>query len=168
MTLPARLTYVSGFCYYLFTGMSVFVIPLIPILLLLFRPYSITPLNSGLIIVAMITSMTVLPLWHRSSYDLRKTLPLSLVRSWAHALAIWDYLRGKTMQWQPTGAGVSPVRRFWWGIRVWNLSAVTVWLTLILWRMTMIDPRRFTVIAISGLLNAAIILRVIFPGRKAA
>jgi cellulose synthase (UDP-forming) len=167
MTLPARLTYVSGFCYYLFTGMSVFVIPLIPITLLLFRPYSITPLNSGLIVVAMLTSMTVLPLWHRSSYDLRKTLPLSLVRSWAHALAIWDYLRGKTMQWQPTGAGVSPVRRFWLGMRMWNLPAVTVWLTLISWRMTMIPPGRFTVITISGLLNAAIVLRVIFPGSKA-
>jgi cellulose synthase (UDP-forming) len=167
MSLPARLTYVSGFCYYLFTGLSVFVIPLIPITLLLFRPYSITPLNSGLIIVAMLTSMTVLPLWHHSNYDLRQTLPLSLVRSWAHALAIWDYVRGKTMQWQPTGAGVSPVRRFWMGIRLWNLPVVTVWLTLIFWRMTMIAPGRFTVITISGLLNAAIVLRVIFPGNEA-
>jgi cellulose synthase (UDP-forming) len=167
MTIPARLTYVSGFCYYLFTGMSVFAIPLIPISLLLFRPYSITPVNSGLIVVAMLTSMTVLPLWHRSSYDLRKTLPISLVRSWAHALAIWDYLRGNTMQWQPSGAGVSPVRKFWWGIRVWNLATVAVWLTLIPWRMTMIAPSRFTIIAISGLLNAAVILRVIFPGRNA-
>ena len=168
MSIPARLTYVSGFCYYLFTGMSVFAVPLIPITLLLFRPESITPLNSGLIVVAMLTSMTVMPLWHHSSYDLRKTLPLSLVRSWAHALAIWDYVRGKTMQWQATGAGVSPVRRFWWGIRAWNLAAVTVWLTLIAWRMTAIPPGRLTVITISGLLNAAIVLRVIYPGRKAA
>jgi cellulose synthase (UDP-forming) len=167
MTITARLTYVSGFCYYLFTGMSVFVIPLIPITLLLFRPYSITPVNSGLIVVAMLTSMTVLPLWHQSSYDLRKTLPISLARSWAHALAIWDYVTRRTMAWQPTGAGVSSVRRFWWGIRLWNLTTVTIWLTLIGWRMTMIDPARLTIITLSGLLNAAIILRVIFPGRLA-
>jgi len=167
MKIPARLTYLSGFCYYLFTGMSVFVIPLIPITLLLFRPYSITPLNSVLIVVAMLTSLTVLPLWHHSSYDLRETLPLSLVRSWAHALAIWDYLRGKTMQWQATGARVSPVRRFWWGIRLWNLPTVTVWLTLIAWRMTAIAPHRFTIVTICGLINAAIVLRVIFPGRNA-
>ena len=167
MSIPARLTYVSGFCYYLFTGLSVFVVPLIPITLLLFRPASITPLNSGLIVVAMLTSMTVMPLWHHASYDLRKTLPLSLVRSWAHALAIYDYARGRTMQWQATGAGVSPVRRFWWGIRAWNLIAVTVWLTLIGWRMTVFPPGRFTIITISGLLNAAIVLRVIFPGRNA-
>ncbi|MGO9294908.1 MAG: glycosyltransferase [Streptosporangiaceae bacterium] len=168
MSIPARLTYISGFCYYLFTGMSVFVIPLIPISLLLFRPYSITPVNSSLIVVSMITSMTVLPLWHHSSYDLRKTLPLTLVRSWAHALAIWDYLRGRTMQWQPTGAGVSPVRRFWLGARLWSLTAVTVWITLIGWRMTRIAPDRFTIISISALINAAIVLRVIFPGVNAA
>ena len=167
MRLPARLTYVSGFCYYLFTGLSVFVIPLIPISLLLFRPYSITPWNSGLILVYMLASMTVLPLWHHSSYDLRATLPLSLVRAWAHALAIYDWVRGKTMSWQATGAGVSPVGRFWWGIRLYSLPAVMVWLTLIGWRMTTITPSRFAVITVSGLINAAVVLRVLFPGRNA-
>jgi cellulose synthase (UDP-forming) len=167
MTIPARLTYVSGFCYYLFTGMSVFVVPLIPISLLLLRPESISPMNSGLIVVCMITSMTVLPLWHCASYDLRGTLPLSLARAWAHALAIWDYLRGATMRWQATGAGVSPVRRFWWGVRLWNVSAVTVWLTLTGWRMTMMPPSRFIVVAFGGVLNAAIVARVLLPGRNA-
>jgi cellulose synthase (UDP-forming) len=167
MRIPARLTYVSGFCYYLFTGLSVFVIPLIPISLLLFQPYSITPWNSALILVYMLASMTVLPLWHHSSYDLRATLPLSLVRAWAHALAIYDWLRGKTMSWQATGAGVSPVGRFWWGIRLYSLPAVMVWLTLIGWRMTTITPSRFAVITVSGLINAAVVLRVLFPGRNA-
>jgi cellulose synthase (UDP-forming) len=147
--------------------MSVFAIPLIPITLLLFRPYSITPLNSGLIVVSMLTSMTVLPLWHRCGYDLRATLPLSLVRAWAHALAIWDYLRGRTMSWQPTGAGVSPVRRFWWGMRMWSLTSVAAWLTLAGWRMTILPPSRLTVVTICGLINAAVVLRVLFPGRNA-
>lgn len=168
MSIPARLTYISGFCYYLFTGLGVFVIPLIPISLLLFKPYSITPLNSGLIVASMLTSMTVMPLWHHAGYDLRRVLPLTLVRSWAHALAIWDYARGKTMQWQATGAGVSPVRRFWWGVRLWNLAAVLVWLALIGWRMTAISPGRFTIITISGLINLAVVLRIVFPGTRAA
>jgi cellulose synthase (UDP-forming) len=168
MNIPARLTYISGFCYYVFTGLSVFAIPLIPISLLLFKPYSITPLNSGLIVVSMLTSMTVMPLWHHASYDLRRVLPLTLVRSWAHALAIWDYTRGKTMQWQATGSGVSPVRRFWWGIRLWSLTTVTVWLALIGWRMTAIPPGRFTIITISGFINLAVVLRVVFPGKRAA
>jgi cellulose synthase (UDP-forming) len=167
MSIPARLTYVSGFSYYVFTAMSAFVIPLIPISLLVFRPLSITPWNSGLIVASMITSMTVLPLWHRSRYDLRATLPLSLVRAWAHALAIWDYLRRKTMSWQATGAGVTSVRRFWWGVRLYNLTAVLAWLGLIGWRMTMISPGRLTIVTISGLINAAIVARVLFPGRNA-
>jgi len=167
MTKRARMTYVSGFCYYLFTGLSVFVVPLIPITLLVFRPWSITPLNSGLVIVSMLASMTVLPLWHRSNYDLRKTLPLALVRAWAHALAIWDYVRGRTMTWEPTGAGVNPVRRFWWGVRLWNLTAVIVWLGLAAWRCLTFPPDRLTIVTIGGLLNAAVVLRVIFPGKNA-
>jgi hypothetical protein len=98
---------------------------------------------------------------------LRATLPLSLVRCWAHALAIWDYLRGKTMGWQATGAGVTSVRRLWWGIRLWSLPVVAVWLGLVVWRMTAIAPSRFTIITINGLINAAIVLRVLFPGRNA-
>jgi cellulose synthase (UDP-forming) len=167
MTRRARMTYVSGFCYYLFTAMSVFIVPLIPITLLAFRPWSITPLNSGLVVVSMLASMSVLPLWHRSSYDLRKTLPLSLVRAWAHALAIWDYLRGRTMTWEPTGAGVNPVRRFWWGVRLWNLTAVIAWLGLVGWRAMVFPPSRFTIVTLGGLLNAAVVLRVVFPGKKA-
>jgi cellulose synthase (UDP-forming) len=162
------MTYVSGFCYYVVTAMSVFVVPLIPITLLTFRPWSITPLNSGLMVVSMLASMTVLPLWHESSYDLRKTLPLSLVRSWAHALAIWDYLRGRTMTWEATGAGVNPVQRFWWGVRLWNLTAVTVWLSLVVWRTVTFPADRFVIVTIGGLLNAAVVLRVVFPGKNAA
>jgi cellulose synthase (UDP-forming) len=168
MSIPARLTYVSGFSYYVFTALSAFVIPLIPISLLALRPYSITPWNSGLIVASMITSMTALPLWHRCRYDLRATLPLSLVRAWAHALAIFDYLRGQTMSWQATGARVTSVRRFWWGVRLYNLTAVVVWLGLIGWRMTEISPGRLTIVTISGLINAAIVLRVVFPGKNAA
>jgi len=167
MTKRARMTYVSGFCYYLFTAMSVFFVPLIPVTLLVFRPWSITPLNSGLIVVSMLASMSVLPLWHRASYDLRKTLPLSLVRAWAHVLAIWDYLRGRTMTWEATGAGVNPVRRFWWGVRLWNLTAVAAWLGLVAWRTTSYPPSRFMIVTIGGVLNAAIVLRVVFPGKNA-
>lgn len=168
MTRRARATYLSGFAYYLFTAVSVFAVPLIPITLLIFRPTSISPANSVLITVAMAVTLTVLPLWHLSRYDPRQVLPLSLARSWAHALAIWDYTRGRTMGWQATGAGVEPVTRFWWGVRVWNGGTVTVWLTLACWRATVMQPSRFFVVIACGLLNAAIVARVIWPGRDAA
>jgi hypothetical protein len=71
------------------------------------------------------------------------------------------------MSWQATGAGVTSVRRFWWGVRLYNLTAVLAWLGLIGWRMTAIAPGRFTIVTISGLINAAIVARVLFPGKNA-
>jgi len=44
------------------------------------------------------------------------------------------------MTWEATGAGVNPVRRFWWGVRLWNLTAVAAWLGLVAWR-TISYPR---------------------------
>ena len=73
------------------------------------------------------------------------------------------------MSWQATGAGVSSVRRFWSSNpELYNLTAVLLWLGLIGWRMTVIPPARLTIVTISGLINAAIVLRVIFPGRNTA
>jgi hypothetical protein len=42
------------------------------------------------------------------------------------------------------------------------------WLALIGWRMTAIPPGRFTIITISGFINLAVVLRVVFTGRRAA
>ena len=60
------------------------------------------------------------------------------------------------------------MRRFWWGVRLYNLTAVIAWLALVGWRMTIIAPARLTIVTISGLINAAIVLRVVFPGKNAA
>jgi len=150
MSKRARLTYVSGFCYYASTALAVWTVPVIPITLLLFHPAIIKPLNSVPILIAMFTTFAVFPLWHYSDYRLREVLPLSLARGWAHALAIWDYLRGRTMAWQPTGGGVRTLRQFWWGTRIWNGGACAVWLALVGWRMTQYDPAQFAVVAFSG------------------
>jgi cellulose synthase (UDP-forming) len=166
MTIRARSCYLSGFSYYLFTAMTVFAVPLIPVILLIFQPRSISPLNSGLIVVAMLTSMTVLPLWHRCRYDLRAVLPLIRVRNWAHAFAIWDYLRRKPMEWEASGSRVNAERRFHLGVRFWDGGMAVAWLVLAGWRITDMGAGRFSVIVVSGLINAATVARVIFPGSR--
>jgi cellulose synthase (UDP-forming) len=166
MTHRARMTYVSGFCYYASTAAAVFAVPLIPIALLAFHPAFIKPLNSVPILIAMFAGLGLFPLWHYSDYRLRDVLPLSVARGWAHALAIWDYLRGRTMAWQPTGSGVSTVRRMWWGIRIWNGGACAVWLGLLAWRVTQYGAAPFAVVGVMGLINAAVTLRLLFPGRE--
>ena len=164
----ARLTYVSGFCYYLFTGVSVFVIPVIPIGLLAFMARSIEPRNFIVLVPAIVVGMFLYPIWHHSEYELSGILPLSLARGWAHALAIWDYARGATMGWQPSGSKVSSLRRFWIGVRAWNGGTALLWLALFAWRTAQYASPRFVVLGCFGLINLAVVGRAAFPGRGAA
>jgi cellulose synthase (UDP-forming) len=168
MSKRARLTYVSGFCYYLFTAISVFVIPLIPIGLLAFMAPSVEPRNFLVLAPAIVVGLFLYPIWHYSEYELAGILPLSLARGWAHALAIWDYSRGRTMSWQASGGGVSTVARFKWGVLAWNGTAAVTWLALFTWRTLQYGSPRFAVLGAFGVLNLAVVGRVAFPGRGAA
>ena len=76
-----------------------------------------------------------MPLWNRCDFNAVDVVPLTTARGWAHALAIWDYLRGKTMPWQPSarsglGAPVSG------GTLLWNGGIAVAWLGLACWRHT--------------------------------
>lgn len=167
MTSRARLTYVSGFCYYIQTALATFAVPLFPLCLLLFRPHTITPENSRLILVALCASMVLVPLWNTCDYRPRDVVPLLAVRGWAHALAIWDYLRRKTMAWQASGGGVNQVRRFRVGVAVWNLGTAAAWLGLAAWRTAEYRSGQFVIVIALGLCYAAGAARILIPPRKA-
>ena len=152
MTLRARLTYISGFFYYLQTALAVFAVPLIPICLLTFRPRVITVENARLILVALAASLVLIPLWNQGRYLATEVVPLSTARGWAHALAIWDYLRGRTMAWQPSGAGVGSVRRFQVGIVTWNGLTAGSWLGLAMWRTIEYHRTWYAIVRLLGLI----------------
>jgi cellulose synthase/poly-beta-1,6-N-acetylglucosamine synthase-like glycosyltransferase len=168
MSRPARLTYVAGFCYYLQTALATFAVPLFPLCLLILRPHTITPENSRLIIVALCASLVLVPIWNISSYRAREVVPLSTARGWAHVLAIWDYLRRKTMAWQASGSGVSQVRRFRIGVAMWNIGAAATWLGLAVWRTVEFGSPQFVIVIALGTCYAAGAIRVLIPPRKAA
>jgi cellulose synthase (UDP-forming) len=168
MTRRARLTYVSGFCYYLFTGVSVLVIPIIPIGILALAAGSVEPRNFVLLLPAVVIGMFLYPIWHHSEYELAGILPLSLARGWAHALAIWDYARGKTMVWQASGSRVSSPHRFWICLRAWNGSTAVLWLALFCWRTAQYASPRFAILGCFALINLAVVGRVAFRGRGTA
>jgi cellulose synthase (UDP-forming) len=167
MTLSARLTYISGFCYYVQTALATFVVPLFPVSLLIFRPHTITPENSRLILVALCASMVLVPVWNIGNYRPRDVVPLLAVRGWAHALALWDYLRRKTMAWQASGGGVGQVRRFRIGVAVWNLGTAAAWLGLAVWRTAEYRSGQFVIVVTLGLCYAAGAVRILIPPRKA-
>jgi len=167
MRWTARLPYVAGWLWNLTTGLRTLILPLIPITLLAFLPDEIRLRNVLLLLPAVITGTVLYPLWHNAPYSPR-IWPLSLAVGWAQALAIWDFARGKVMSWQPSRGPGDAIRRFWLGVTMWNGTLAVVWLALAAWRIEQTGSLRFGAVAALGVLNALIVTRLIFPGRKNA
>jgi cellulose synthase/poly-beta-1,6-N-acetylglucosamine synthase-like glycosyltransferase len=165
MTIPARLTYISGFFYYVYTGLLTFFGPIIPIVMLLFLPGQIRLRNFLVLLPAMLTGFVLYPLWHRVSYG-PSVWPLGIARGWAHVFAIWDGARGKTMGWHPTRTPGSSLRRFRIGVTAWSGGMAVLWLGLAVWRTAAMGTSQMAVLLAVGLVNLAAVARVVFPGGK--
>lgn len=165
MSVRARMSYVSGFLYYFYTGVALFAGPVVPILLLATMQQHIQPRDYLLLAPALINGMVLYPVWHRCDYG-PSTWALAIVRGWAHVLAFWDFCRGSIMQWQTSGAKVSAVRRLWIGLVVWNCGTAAAWLGLAAWRIYQNGPGRFWVITLFGLVYAGTIIKIFIPVRK--
>jgi cellulose synthase (UDP-forming) len=167
MSIPARLTYISGFFYYAYTALVTFFGPVIPIIMLAFLPGHVRLRNFVVLLPAMFTGLVLYPLWHRSRFGLG-IWPLGVARGWAHVFAIWDGAWGKSMSWHPTRTPGSSLRRFRVGITWWSGSAAVLWFALAVWRTATLGSPQFAVLLFFGLLNLAVVGRVIFPGGRAA
>ena len=167
MSVPARLAYISGFFYYAYTALLTFFGPVIPIVMLAFLPGHIRLRNFVVLLPAMFTGFVLYPLWHRSRFGLG-IWPLGIARGWAHVFAIWDGAWGKSMSWHPTRTPGSSLRRFRIGITWWSGSVAVLWLGLAVWRTATLGSLQFAVLLFFGLLNLAVVGRVIFPGGRAA
>jgi cellulose synthase (UDP-forming) len=162
MSLLARLSHISGFFYYVSSAVAVFSVPLFPVVLLLFAPRSVRLSNLLLFGPSLWTGMVMYPNWHLSDYRLRDVLPLTIIRGWAHVLAIWDYVRGRTLKWQPSGARVNRVRRLWWSLIIWNGGIAVLWLVLTGYRIEQTHSLQFLIIGVTGLVNASVTVRAIY------
>jgi len=167
MSIPARLAYISGFFYYAYTALLTFFGPLIPVVMLAFLPGQVRLRNFVILLPAMLTGFVLYPLWHRSRFG-PGIWPLGIARGWAHVFAIWDGARGRSMSWHPTRTPGSSLRRFRIGIRWWSGSVAVLWLALALWRTAALGSPDFAVLLFFGLLNLAMVARVIFPGGQLA
>jgi cellulose synthase (UDP-forming) len=166
MSLPARLTYISGFCYYAYTALLVFFGPLIPIVMLAFLPGQVQLRNFVILAPAMLSGFVLYPLWHRARYG-PSTWSLGVARGWAHVFALWDGARGTSMSWHPSRTPGSSLRRFRVGVTGWSGSAAVAWVLLALWRTAAAGSLRLGVLLFFGLLNLAVVGRVIFAGEAA-
>jgi len=167
MTFPARLTYISGFFYYAYTGLLTFFGPTIPIVMLAFLASQIQLRNFIILLPAMLTGLVLYPLWHRAEYG-PSVWALGIARGWAHVFAIWDGIRGKTMGWHPSRTPGSALRRFRIGVAGWSGGTALLWAVLAIWRTVTLGSLAFAVLLFFGLLNLAMVSRVIIPGDKKA
>lgn len=169
MPWRARICYMSGFCYYMYTAIAMLVSPLIPSLLLILIPAHIESYDYLSLLPAIINGMVLYPLWHRCLYG-PSTWPLAIIRGWAHALALWDTATRNHMGWQVTGGTgrKSRTNRFWVGMTTWNGGAAIAWLSLAAWRITNYGPGRFWIIATFGVLYTIIILWILVTAKDAA
>jgi cellulose synthase (UDP-forming) len=165
MPVPARLTYISGFFYYAYTGLLTFFGPLIPIVMLAFWPGQVRLRNFVALGPAMFTGFVLYPLWHRSRYG-PTVWALGIARGWAHVFAIWDSARGKTMGWHPSRTPGSALRRFRIWVTAWSGGTTLLWAGLAIWRTVALHSPRFAVLVFFGVLNLAVVGRVVFPGGR--
>jgi len=165
MSIAARLAYISGFFYYGYTALLTFFGPIIPIVMLAFLPGQIRLRNFIILFPAMLTGFIMYPLWHRSRYS-PSVWPLGVARGWAHVFAIWDGARHKSMGWYPTRMPGSALRRFRLGVMWWSGGMALLWVVLAIWRTLALGSLRFAVLLVFGLLNLAVVSRVIFPGEE--
>jgi cellulose synthase (UDP-forming) len=163
MSMPARLTYISGFSYYAYTALLTFVGPLIPVVVLAFLPGQIRLRNFVILLPAFVTGFVLYPLWHRASYG-PSVWPLGVARGWAHVFAIWDGARGKSMSWHPTRTPGSSLPRFRIGVTGWSGGIALLWLILATWRMATLGSAQVAVLLFFSLLNLAVVGRVILSG----
>jgi cellulose synthase (UDP-forming) len=167
MSIPARLAYISGFFYYAYTALLTFFGPIIPVVMLTFLPGQIRLRNFAILLPAMLTGSVLYPLWHRSRYG-PSVWPLGVARGWAHVFAIWDGATGTRMAWDATLGPASSLPRFRIGVTWWSGGVALLWVVLALWRTMTLGSLRFAVLLAFGLLNLAVVSRVIFPGGKPA
>jgi hypothetical protein len=133
--------------------------------MLAFLPGQVRLRNFIILLPAMLTGFVLYPLWHHSSYG-PSVWPLGIARGWAHAFAIYDSARGKTMGWHPSRTPGSSLRRFRIGVTGWSGGIALLWAVLAIWRTVTMASSQFAVLVFFGLLNLAVVSRVIFPGAR--
>jgi cellulose synthase/poly-beta-1,6-N-acetylglucosamine synthase-like glycosyltransferase len=133
LTVMQRLSYFSGFLYYITTAVNVFAMGLPPVLMAWFVSSKVTPANYVFVLMALVLRQGVVPVITLGSDTLVGLARVQTMYSFCHALALYDTLRGRTDAWVATGTQGSSrtservfrlVRRWCTGVQVALWSAI--------------------------------------------
>lgn len=101
-TTMQRLCFVSGFAYYLATGLSVVISYVPTIIVLNFFPEKVHIWNYLYCLPSFLFSTLFMSYWTKSGYGVSAHICREL-QSWAHFKAMVDKFKGKIVPWQATG-----------------------------------------------------------------
>lgn len=164
LAIRTRLSYMSGFFYYISTAIASFYTPIIPLSLLLFIPDQIKLENYLLIFPAIIFTQIIYPIWHESIYGVEAWATRS-VYGWAHLFAIYDAIIKRPMAWQPTGSKIKKDHRyttFRWLQFFFNFVPALLWVSLAAYNMTTPKHLDFAPILFSGVYYLSYVSKVTF------
>jgi cellulose synthase/poly-beta-1,6-N-acetylglucosamine synthase-like glycosyltransferase len=171
LPVRTRMCYLAGFAYYVLTALAVVTAPLIPLTLSTFFPGRVRVVNYLVLLPALLWLYVVLPLWHRSRFRW-ETLSVKLTYGWAHAFAILDLIRGRSMSWQPTGQRGRERRVFWFRLvaAMWGLGTGTLLIGACLWQVLRNGHSavQFAPMTALSLVYLATNVRLVFPAAGAA
>jgi cellulose synthase (UDP-forming) len=103
LNLRQRLCFWSGFLYYISTAIFVFTVTAPSLAMLWVFPTEIDVDNYRLLAPALTATYALTPLLMRGRWR-PEVLRVQMIYSFAHAVAIFHTLRGRTADWVPTGA----------------------------------------------------------------
>ena len=137
LTPMQRFCFWAGFLYYLDTAINVFIVSIPPILMAVLAPEAVSVNNYLFVFLALIVRMWVVPVVTMGSESMMGLTRIQSMYSFAHALALFDVIRGRTDAWRATGVkGGSPtarrVRRL---ITVWCVFELVLMWGTCLWRV---------------------------------
>ena len=136
LSVMQRLSFWSGFSYYLDTAVNVFLAALPPVFLAILAPAQVQPSNYLFVLLALCVRSAVVPFISAGRDSLIGLARIQTAYSFAHAVALFDVIRGRTDGWQATGTGrTSPtsrrVRRL---AMVWSIGVQVLLWSTIAWR----------------------------------
>jgi cellulose synthase (UDP-forming) len=163
LSFRGRLSYISGFFYYLHTGLFAVVAPIIPLLMLTVFPDQVSVANYLFIVPSLIYNFLIFPFWHKCRYGL-ESFTVKMIYGWAHFFAVVDIIRGRRMGWQPTGGTKkkSKTRRLSIALGGWTLATSLVWVGVAAVRMTVDDALTYAPLFLTGMFSLVVVCQALF------
>jgi cellulose synthase (UDP-forming) len=163
LALPSRLCYITGFLYYIHTGILSIIAPLIPLALVYLVPEQANLHNYIPLVPAILYTYLIFPMWHKSNYGI-ETFSIRIIYGWAHLFAVLDTIFKRNLEWNPTGSqhtSSSHYNAFRLLVIFYSMGTALFWISGALWHMIFWNFWNFLPVLISGVLYFLAVLLIV-------